>query len=203
MCLTPQYFDVRFPVHPAIQDYPKIGASRNVFNILSVKLEYGQLEPGSLREDYGLSYSVILCALLQDVFRSLRPPQRAATSRVLGQSRYIRTGFSCLRVSTTLLRQRQRPVYIPSFKIIGMFYISAMLFESRNGYQNEGHSSAIFFGLVFFPCSPLFGGSFYTLTNVRVGSPVCLCSNVVQNIFTSLHCRLWPSYGTLLDFLVL
>ena len=54
MCLTPQYFNVRFPVHPAIQDYTEIGAARNVFYILSVKLEYGQLQPGSLREDYGL-----------------------------------------------------------------------------------------------------------------------------------------------------
>ena len=54
MCLTPQYFNVRSPVHPTIQDYPKIGASRNVFNILPVKLEYGQLQPGSLREDYGI-----------------------------------------------------------------------------------------------------------------------------------------------------
>ena len=54
MFLTPQYFNVRFPIHPTIQDYPKIRASRTIFNILSVKLAYGQLKPGSLREDYGL-----------------------------------------------------------------------------------------------------------------------------------------------------
>jgi hypothetical protein len=49
-------------------------------------------------------------------------------------------------------------VHIPSFKIYrDLFYISAMPFERRNGYQNEGRCSAcwhvqtspsvIFFGL--------------------------------------------------------
>ena len=38
-----------------------------------------------------VSDAFILCALVEDVFRSLRPPQRAATSRVLGQSQPVQS----------------------------------------------------------------------------------------------------------------